>query len=116
VPPAYALTVIERRSNTDLIDTIVRELVEEFDPEEIILFGSHARGDAGPDSDLDLLVVVSESNETPTRRAARAHRRLARVPVATDIIVKTREEADRYRHLRASLVYTIYEEGTRIHG
>jgi predicted nucleotidyltransferase len=37
---------------------MVRRIVERFDPERIILFGSYARGDAGPDSDVDLLVVM----------------------------------------------------------
>jgi len=37
---------------------MVRRIVERFDPERIILFGSHARGTAGPDSDVDLLVVM----------------------------------------------------------
>jgi predicted nucleotidyltransferase len=41
------------------IDTMVRRIVKRFGPERIVLFGSHARGDAGPDSDVDLLVVMS---------------------------------------------------------
>jgi predicted nucleotidyltransferase len=40
------------------IARIVKRIVKEFDPEQIILFGSQARGDAGPDSDVDLLVVM----------------------------------------------------------
>ena len=40
------------------IDRIVKRIVNRFDPERIILFGSQARGDAGPDSDVDLLVVM----------------------------------------------------------
>jgi len=41
------------------IREMVRRIVKQFDPEKIILFGSHARGDAGPDSDVDLLVVMA---------------------------------------------------------
>ena len=37
---------------------MVKRIVKEFDPEQVILFGSQARGDAGPDSDVDLLVVM----------------------------------------------------------
>ena len=40
------------------IQELVDRIVERFHPERIILFGSHARGDAGPDSDVDLLVVM----------------------------------------------------------
>jgi uncharacterized protein len=52
--------VIDRRRVIDqaLIDEVVSRIVAAFDPEEIILFGSHARGDAHADSDLDLLVVM----------------------------------------------------------
>lgn len=39
---------------------MVDRIVERFDPEKIILFGSHARGDAGPDSDVDLVSVVRD--------------------------------------------------------
>src|SRR5437870_7454218 len=41
-----------------LIRRIVKRIVQQFDPEQIILFGSQARGDDGPDSDVDLLVVM----------------------------------------------------------
>jgi predicted nucleotidyltransferase len=41
------------------IDAMVRRIVQRFDPEKVILFGSHARGTAGPDSDVDLLVVMT---------------------------------------------------------
>ena len=40
------------------IDRMVRRIVRKFQPEQVILFGSQARGDAGPDSDVDLLVVM----------------------------------------------------------
>ena len=40
------------------IDLMVQRIVKKFRPERVILFGSQARGDAGPDSDVDLLVVM----------------------------------------------------------
>ena len=42
----------------DAIAEMVRRIVAQFNPDKIILFGSHARGEAGPDSDVDLLVVM----------------------------------------------------------
>jgi predicted nucleotidyltransferase len=53
----------------ELIDYIVQKIVDRFDPYQIILFGSRARGDAAPDSDLDLFVVQSsaESNRQVRR-------------------------------------------------
>jgi len=44
----------------DVLDEVVQRIVAVADPEKIILFGSAARGELGPDSDLDLLVVKSE--------------------------------------------------------
>jgi predicted nucleotidyltransferase len=40
------------------IDRMVKRIVKKFHPQQVILFGSHARGEAGPDSDVDLLVVM----------------------------------------------------------
>ncbi|MDE0086719.1 MAG: nucleotidyltransferase domain-containing protein [Candidatus Poribacteria bacterium] len=46
--------------NNEFISIMTDRIVREFDPLQIILFGSQARGDADPDSDIDLLVVFSE--------------------------------------------------------
>jgi predicted nucleotidyltransferase len=49
---------------TDKIPEITRRIVETSHPEKIILFGSYARGTSGPDSDLDLLVIVPNVEHT----------------------------------------------------
>jgi predicted nucleotidyltransferase len=53
---------------------VIRRLVDEFQPETIYLFGSHAWGKSDEDSDMDLLVIVPESRENPIQRAVRAQR------------------------------------------
>jgi predicted nucleotidyltransferase len=95
-----------------LLHEITERLVDEFQPEEIILFGSHAWGEPDEDSDLDLLVIISESDLSPARRAMHAHRRLQGLNVAKDILVRTRAEVERFRHVRASLEHRILDEGT----
>jgi predicted nucleotidyltransferase len=77
--------------------------LDEFQPEQIILFGSHAWGRPNDDSDVDLLVIVSESKERPTRRTTRAHRCLRGLLAPMDILVKTRSEVERFRDVYASL-------------
>jgi len=99
-----------------LLDEVVRRLVAEFQPEQIILFGSHAWGTPTDDSDVDLFVVVSDSQETPYDRIIRARDSLRGMGFAKDIVVKTRAEADRYRHVRASLEHKIFEEGKILYG
>jgi uncharacterized protein len=90
---------------------IVRRLVEMFDPDRIYLFASKARDDAGPDSDYDLMVVVSEASEPGYRLAQRADGALRGLGTAADILVWAREAFDRRLHLKASLPSIISREG-----
>lgn len=92
----------------DLLEQMARVIVHEVGPECIILFGSHARGDARPDSDVDLLVIEREpfgKLRSRRREAALLWRALARFPVPKDILVYSQEEAaarkDSPRHLVA---------------
>jgi len=104
------------RINDSALDEIVRRLVREFSPEQIILFGSHAWGEPDEDSDLDLLVIVSDSSERPGERAWRAHRCLHGIRVPMDILVKTRQEFGYFRPVVASLEHRIAEEGKVLYG
>ena len=99
----------------DTIRQAVATLVAVANPQRIVLFGSHARGDAGPDSDLDLLVV---EKEVPHRaqemvRLSRALRPL-RVPV--DVLVVTEEELQRYGDEPGSVYWWALKEGRVLHG
>jgi len=100
----------------DLLDEVTRRLAAEFKPYQVWLFGSHAWGQPDEGSDLDLLVVVPESEEPPVRRAQRAHRCLRGLGLAKDILVKTRAEVERFRHVRSSLEAEILEHGRLIYG
>lgn len=90
-------------------------LVKTFQPERIYLFGSYARGDATPDSDYDLMMVVAHSNQSTYERSVAAHRALAQFTIAKDVLVWTRDEFDRRLHLAASLPATIVCEGVLIY-
>ena len=73
------------------IKTMVKRIVDRFHPEQIILFGSRARGDARPDSDVDLLVVMDVDGSRDDKRQA-IRRALTGIPVWVDIIITSPED------------------------
>lgn len=73
------------------LDRITKRIVESFNPQQIILFGSHAYGQPTHDSDIDLLIVM-DSPERPIERATRVSRLLRPRPFPMDILVRTPEE------------------------
>ena len=85
-----------------LIHAMVRRLVRQFDPEQIILFGSHARGTAGPDSDVDFMVVMPI---TGSKREKRIEMQLALDDylVTKDIVVVTPEQMQRNRNIPGTI-------------
>jgi len=103
--------------DTDLLEEATRRLVDEFHPEQIILFGSHAWGTPNDDSDIDLFVIIPGSDLSPTQRVTRAYRALRGIRVEpTDIAVRTHAEVERYRHVRASLASQVLEQGKVLYG
>ena len=81
----------KKRSVKAEIRKMVRLIVKQFHPDKIILFGSHARGNAGPDSDVDLLVVM-EADGAKRRKQIEIRLALHDVRVPKDIIVTTPED------------------------
>ncbi len=105
-----------RKISTTLRKEVVRRLVDEFRPEAIYLFGSHAWGKPNADSDLDLLVIIEKSREKPIQRAIRAQRSLRGVKIPVDVLVKTRREFEKYTSVKASLEAQITREGKLLYG
>lgn len=102
--------------NEDLLQTATQKLVAEFQPEQIWLFGSHAWGTPDADSDVDLMVIVPHSEERSIQRMQRAHRCLRGIGFAKDVLVPTRAQVDRYKHLRASLFHQVLAKGRKLYG
>ncbi|MEX1205792.1 MAG: nucleotidyltransferase domain-containing protein [Dongiaceae bacterium] len=92
------------------ITEMVRRIVERFDPERIILFGSHARGAAGPNSDVDLLVVMPvEGSKRDKQLEIRKALRGIRTPI--DIAISTPEEFEWRREIVGTIEYPAVTEG-----
>src|SRR5487761_2024471 len=103
-----------RREVRDLLPTIRRRLVSRFRPERIIVFGSQARGDAKQGSDLDLLVVVSDAIDI--RSATRdMYEVLGDLPIATDIVVATEADIERFGTLVGTILLPALSEGIIIY-
>lgn len=100
-----------KRLPEELLDEVTQRLVDTFAPEAIYLFGSHAWGEPSEDSDLDLLVIVSDSELEPVERAQQAHHALGEIQVAKDVVVRTNAEVALARRVYASLIGQILDEG-----
>ena len=96
--------------STKVLDDLVRRIAERFSPDKIILFGSCARGDAGPDSDIDLLVLFSEVSD-PNKRAAELYASLVDFPSPMDIVVSTSSRFERYRNVVNTVYWPASREG-----
>ena len=92
------------------IEELSRRIAEEFDPEKIILFGSHARGTAGRDSDVDLLVVMPV---VQSKRAIRVEIRaaLSGIGFPKDVVVVTPEEVKRFAGVPGTIIRPALLEG-----
>lgn len=93
-----------------LLTEIIHQLCKVGDPIKIILFGSRARDDALPESDLDLLVI--ENSTLPRyRRAAQYRRALTGLFPSKDIVVWTPEEIREWRGVPNAFINEILSEG-----
>ena len=92
------------------IEMMVERLVDRFDPDQIILFGSQARGTAAPGSDVDLLVIMPVSG---SKRAKQLEMRVALhdIAVAKDIILATPDEVARRRDIVGTIIRPALREG-----
>lgn len=100
---------------SDQIDAVVDTLVAAARPEKIVLFGSHARGEARDDSDLDLLVIEGQvSNRAGEMVRLRRALRPLRIPV--DVLVYSSEDVARWGDQPGSALYWALREGKVVYG
>jgi uncharacterized protein len=93
-----------------LIAEAGRRLAAAAPGSKVILFGSHARGEANPRSDVDFLVVEPEV-ENEAEESVRLHRTLRDLRVPADVIVVSREYVDRWREVRGGLIHAALSQG-----
>jgi len=103
-----------QKVDDELIAEVVRRIVEVADPDKIILFGSHARGEANSRSDLDIL-VVKESDVPRYDRSGGIYYALRDIMVPMDIITYTPDEIYDWSQVKRAFVTTAVREGKVIY-
>ncbi len=103
------------RTLTEAVPLVVEEIAAALNPVEIILFGSVARGDDGPDSDIDLLVVFDALEHSDKRTLMRKTRAAVKTFVPLDIIVAALAEVAAGRSNVGSAVYWPLREGVSVY-
>ncbi len=100
------------------IAAVVQAIVENYQPEKVILFGSYASGSAGDDSDLDLAVVKNTSQPWPKRgsEVRMAIRKAGQIHFfSKDILVFTPEEMANQKDDKYSIVHEILSSGKMLY-
>jgi predicted nucleotidyltransferase len=109
-PRAPAAAAARRAPDPEVLAEVVRRIVAVAQPERIILFGSAARGEMGPDSDIDLLVVKS-GVEHRRRLEALIHRSLFGVTTPVDVVVVTPDDVARFGQRVGSIIRPALRDG-----
>lgn len=97
------------------LENITKQLVEKYKPEKVILFGSAARGEITPDSDIDLLII---KKRVPKRGIDRKHelRSLIECHIGTDFIIYRPDEFEKRLEMGDPFLKTVIKEGKTLHG
>lgn len=100
----------KRETVDEKISELVRRIVNQFEPEKVILFGYYARGTAGEDSDADVLVVMPVKG-SKRKKANEIDVALVGIDLPVDVIVVTPEELERQKNQIGTIIYPALKEG-----
>ena len=106
MPPRYLVS--------PYVPSLVEQVVRISHPLRIILFGSAARGQAGPESDVDLLVVVPDGTHR-RHTAQRLYASIRHVGIPFDLLVATSSDLEKHRHNVGLIYRSILQEGIEIY-
>ena len=97
------------------IERVARRIGEQAGARAVVLFGSHARGQAGVDSDVDLL-VIAESDLPRHKRSRQLHLMFKPYPFPMDILVYTPDEVKKESEYEMSFISRALREGKKLYG
>lgn len=121
-PRQVAVEVVDGKARYDgrtlaeWVPTVIADLVAACDPLQVILFGSVAREEDGPDSDVDVLVILPEVDRARRHESVARLRRAVTAPVPVDVFVTDPSEIQCRRDVIGSLLYWPLREGRVVHG
>jgi len=95
----------------EIIEEVKKRLIKTYNPIAIYIFGSYAWGTPTEDSDLDLLIVINQSDEKSYNRPRPGQRALFGLGISKDMIIYTKEEFEKYSCDATTLCYKIKNEG-----
>jgi predicted nucleotidyltransferase len=98
-----------------ILRDIIRRVVEASEPDKIIMFGSAARGEMGPNSDVDLLIIEG-GKFNRWRITTDIYRHLSGAHAPVDVMVVTPEEVERYRETHCQVICPALKEGKIVYG
>ncbi len=99
----------------DDIEEISSRLIQLYNPLFVYLFGSHAWGQPDRDSDLDICVILSESNQSQADRIRSGLKALKGIHIPVDIIVLTRNEIAEHIDHPSTLIYKVFHKGIKLY-
>lgn len=100
----------KKQDRAGIVQTMVDKIVASAEPNKILLFGSEAKGTAGPDSDVDLMVIMHvKGSKRDTRIKLR--NLLHGIGCPKDIVVVTPEEAEKLKDIQGTIVRLALKEG-----
>ena len=102
--------------STELLNEITRRLAESIHPERIYLFGSHAAGNPDDDSDVDLLVVVRDTDKSTREITIEGRKSLWDLQFPLDLIVCTEKQFNRYGQVKNTIMNEVLCEGRIVYG
>ena len=102
------------KPDDEVIDEIVRRVIEVAGPDRIILFGSAARGEMGPDSDLDFLVIKSGQYDH-ARLEGELYVAMKGVGLAADFILVTPQQVERYKKAKFLVIHPALNDGVEVY-
>lgn len=97
-----------------VLDEVVRRIVDKVRPLRVVLFGSAARGQFGPDSDLDLLVVMPDGVHR-RRTAHEIYCLLSGLGISKDIVVVTESDVRNHGDNPSLVIYPALREGRELY-